>query len=444
MIDGYAGDLALPGVLSMFFEWLEQFLHHLVEWSRPLTLEKFLGGAVASAFGLALVKIVIAAFRHLWHRIAELVRARKRIKHALWAVSDKSPGVWLSSRPQFPGKYEHKLHSSIPIMTIANLKGGVGKTTVAANLAAHYAYSGQRLLLIDLDFQGSFSSMMLNGINSPDKASKLISVPGAHVLLAQEERLNLRWVPQLDEKLKRGLSHNFVPNAFGVPAFYPLARTDNRLMVEWLLGCYSSDPRYWLAETLLDPEVQARYDRVIIDAPPRMVAGCVQALCASTCVVIPTVLDQLSSDAVDRFITQLEQEKQLWPQLKVAGITATTCSTTLASYEADTIRKLIDRLERHAPRPALFWKDAFITENSLLSRAAGHGIAYAHNSNRADFRALRYRFSCLADAIERGLRGERTYEAWQAWLIDEDVDPGPATARSNGSRRQHELPLNAL
>ena len=428
----------------MFFDWLEQFLHYLVEWHGPLSFEKLIGGAIASAIALALIKIAVTAIRRVWHAVAELLNARKRIKHALWAVSEAGPGIWLSRRPKAPAQYEHKLSSSIPIMTVANLKGGVGKTTISANLAAHYAYCGETVLLIDLDFQGSFSSMMLHGVNRADKASKLISTPGAHVLFAQEERLYLHWVPPLEEKRKRGLPHNFTPNVFGVPAFYPLARTDNRVMVEWLLGCYASDPRYWLAETLLDPEVQARYDRVIIDAPPRMVAGCVQALCASTCVLIPTVLDQLSSDAVDRFLTQLEEEQQLWPRLKVAGVTATMCSPNLASYEADTIRNLIDRLERHATRPALFWKDAFIAENSLLSRAAGNGIAYAHQSNRLDFRALRHKFGVLAEAIERGLTGERTYEAWQTWLVDEDFDPSVTATRSNGSVRQRELPLSAV
>jgi cellulose biosynthesis protein BcsQ len=251
-------------------------------------------------------------------------------------------------------------------------------------------------------------------------------------------------VPSADERNKRGLSRNFTPEARGVPSFYGLARADNRVMVEWLLGCYASDPRYWLAETLLNPEVQSRYDRVIIDAPPRMVTGCVQALCASTCVLIPTVLDQLSADAVDRFVTQLEEERNLWPNLKVVGVIAAMCSPNLVSYEKDTIRQLIDRLQRHSTRPQLFWKEAFVADNALLSRAAGLGIAYANESYAVEYRALRDKFSLVAQAIERGLKGERTYENWQAWLIDPTFNPGFAGARSNGGGNQPEFSLNTI
>lgn len=428
----------------MFFDWFEHFLHLIHGWSGPVTLEKVLTGALASALALAAIKITIVALRSAWRQVLQLIDAKRKVRHALWAVSEDGPGVWLSCAPDFPHKYEHMLSNSKPIMTIANLKGGVGKTTVAANLAAHYAYSGESVLLIDLDFQGSFSAMMLNGINSPDKASKIISGADASVILAQQERLHLPWVPPSDERIRRKLPPNFTPNAFGIPAFYPLARTDNRIMIEWILNCYKSDPRYWLAKTLLDPEIQSRYNRVIIDAPPRMVAGCVQALCASTCVLIPTVLDQLSADAVDRFITQIEEERPLWPSLKIAGVIATMTSPNLVSYEKDTIRQLIDRLATHSTCPQLFWKDAFIEDNSLLSRSAGLRIAYANSSNNREHRLLRHKFGVVAAAVERGLQGERTYENWQAWLVNQDFDLPFAGSRSNGSGRQCQLPLHAI
>ena len=53
--------------------------------------------------------------------------------------------------------------SRLPIFVIANLKGGVGKTTLTAYLAKMLARQGLRVLLIDFDNQGSLSSFMLHG-----------------------------------------------------------------------------------------------------------------------------------------------------------------------------------------------------------------------------------------------------------------------------------------
>lgn len=49
-----------------------------------------------------------------------------------------------------------------PIIMVANLKGGVGKTTLTANLAAFFSERGKRVLLIDCDYQGSLSNMLLS------------------------------------------------------------------------------------------------------------------------------------------------------------------------------------------------------------------------------------------------------------------------------------------
>jgi chromosome partitioning protein len=393
----------------MFWQWLENFLHR---WNGEWDAQKISIAVLAAALAAIAFKILVLALRWSWRQLQGVIEARRRLRHALWAVSEDSPGVWLSTLPSYPIDYQARMATSKPIMTVANLKGGVGKTTIAANLAAHYAYQGERVLFIDLDFQGSSSAMILPDHQSPDVSARLIEGGGKDILLREANPLRLEWLPP-------GLPVGWRPTACGIPADYSLARADNRVMVRWLLDVYGSDPRYGLAEALLDPNVQATYDRVIIDAPPRMVAGKVEALCASRHLLIPTILDRLSAEAVVRFANQLDQEKTLWPFLKIAGVTAVRCSGGLATLaERDTVSFLIQALERHVDRPQLFWHTAFIKQNQLLARAAGQYPVYGANSNDAQHTNLRNMFSELAAAITRGLEGERTHETWKAWLID--------------------------
>ena len=50
-----------------------------------------------------------------------------------------------------------------PIFSLVNLKGGVGKTTITANLAVAMSQHGWRVLVVDLDYQGSLSQVLLSG-----------------------------------------------------------------------------------------------------------------------------------------------------------------------------------------------------------------------------------------------------------------------------------------
>jgi len=431
----------------MFYEWLEHFLHNLRVWEGDFTIYKALSAALASGIGLALVRTSILVWRCSSQHVRNLLRCQKRISRALSAVSENGTGIWLSKSPDFPANYSALIKNSIPIITVGNLKGGVGKTTIAANLAAHYACQGKRVLLIDLDFQGSLSSMVMEGwiptpsaMNLVSAASRLVGSPDPRdVLLHEAQTIHFPWdAPGLATRTRGELK--------AISAFYDLARTDNRVMVEWLLDCYegTSDPRYWMARALHHPDIQAKYDCIIIDAPPRMVTGFIQALCASTHVLIPTILDHVSADAVDRFVTQLEQEKTLWPHLRVAGVVATMCPTNLSRYERDVILFLLDRLNQHKLRPQLVAAEAFISRNSLLNRESGQGIAYASPSNAKDFVTLRNKFSALARSIKQISYGEQTNETWESWLRAGQNSKAAATPASQRLGRAHRQPEQAI
>jgi chromosome partitioning protein len=77
---------------------------------------------------------------------------------------------------------------------------------------------------------------------------------------------------------------------------------ENRVMIEYLLQDDQDDGRYRLAKLLLSDEMADSFDVVLIDAPPRLTAGTVNAFCASTHLLVPTVYDLLSAEAVGTFL----------------------------------------------------------------------------------------------------------------------------------------------
>lgn len=129
--------------------------------------------AVGAKVAIELLAIPIAGFiiwllYYLWRRFARFIDggdSRRRLQRVRNAINNPG-GLWTTEPVEQPENYQGRILSSIPIITVANLKGGVGKTTISANLAAHLATAdtvkegGGVVLLIDFDFQGSLSSMM--------------------------------------------------------------------------------------------------------------------------------------------------------------------------------------------------------------------------------------------------------------------------------------------
>jgi chromosome partitioning protein len=320
----------------------------------------------------------------------QLAIGPEAVKRARQSVAMEGPGLWLTIDPRFPENY-HVIKSGIPIYTVANLKGGVGKTTIATGLASHFVNpfgkserKRERVLLIDLDFQGSLSSMALTTQNripqnaQISRATQLISggCSGAELIRMHQP------VKGID-----ALTNSSQIEFYAIPAYYDLARAENRLMVEWLLTDGSHDIRYNLAEILLSEDVQGRYDRIIIDAPPRLTTAHVQALAASTHVIIPAVLDQLSGEAVGSFVEQIIVHKKVWPHLKMLGIVGSMTELDqdkqLKDYERDGVLAIEQALEQkkdeydlRADATPILPRESFIPDITELGRAAGNRIGY--------------------------------------------------------------------
>jgi cellulose biosynthesis protein BcsQ len=319
---------------------------------------------------------VIAKFADFWRtdirrlkaRNTELAETLERVRDAF----DDDNNLWLRNPVIKPDRYDPKLQASIPIILLANLKGGVGKTTIAANLASYFERrKGERVLAIDLDHQGSLSSMLL-----PEEAQRTQRTADAVKSL-------IGGGPNIDtglfaQRIKIRHSRNDsrlieCDDAFG--------NFETRLLLEWLIGDRKDDIRYNLARVLLSPDIQQNFDRVIIDAPPRMTTGLVNALCTSTHLVVPFVLDILSAERVGLFLRTLRRMRgQLFPHLELAGVVGTLKGDGTERLR-DTERKAIAEAERGVVRN---WgpgqhvlTDVLIPRKQPIADTAGIGIDLA-------------------------------------------------------------------
>jgi hypothetical protein len=126
-------------------------------------------------------------------------------------------------------KHARLLCDGPPVLTIENFKGGVGKSTLSANLAAYYDWLGLKVLLIDFDYQGSLT----DSIVKTDGNLKL----GAIDLL--EAKHDVKYVLSRREKPIAGYERTDV-----FAAAYTLNRVENRVAFKWLVG--ESGRRYSL------------------------------------------------------------------------------------------------------------------------------------------------------------------------------------------------------
>jgi cellulose biosynthesis protein BcsQ len=332
------------------------------------------------------------------------------------AVEEGGPGLWLSIQhsPQPPPVVRRLQNLGKLILTIANLKGGVGKTTLAANLAAYFANPfddadrpTRRVLVIDLDFQGSCSSMLFARTawrpqpNQLSHASELISGSlnsGNRTLIGQ---------PVTDLRDARGIS-----------SFYDVARVENREMVRWLIGDEGEDIRYRLAHLLLSDGTLSHFDVVLIDAPPRLTTSSIQALCASTHVLMPVVADPLSADdPVGYFGRELMAHEELWPHLRILGVVATITDRRQRGEEEPALNGAGDRLKaalegskadlRHVLNRGerfQFPYECSMRRSTPLARAASDGIAYTSLGDTVQGRAIRSMFDTVGQEVERRWR----------------------------------------
>lgn len=224
------------------------------------------------------------------------------------------------------------------VISLANQKGGVGKTTTSVNLGADLASSGKKVLLIDADAQGNATS----GVGIQKSSIK----KDIYDILVNEEDITEAILPSVHDNLDV------------VPATIQLSGADIELT-----------PQMARETRLLNAlkAVKDNYDYILVDCPPSLGLITINAFTASDSILIPVQSEYYALEGLSQLLNTVKLvQKHFNPDLKIEGV-------LLTMYDARTkLGQQVNSEVRNYFGDTVY--QTVITRNVRLSEAPSYGL----------------------------------------------------------------------
>jgi chromosome partitioning protein len=252
------------------------------------------------------------------------------------------------------------------IMTVANQKGGVGKTTTAVNLAASLSQHGNRVLVVDLDPQGNASTAL--------DVDHHVGIESVYNALVDERPL-----PEIVTEVEG------MPGLYCAPATIDLAGAEIELV-----PLVARENRLSRSLDQLD---RTQFDYVLIDCPPSLGLLTVNALVAADEVLIPIQCEYYALEGLEQLLRTVELVRaHLNATLRITTILLTMYDgrTRLATQVAEDVRShfgdvvlqtIIPRSVRVSEAPS--YGQSVITYDPASSGAVAYAEAARELAHRA-------------------------------------------------------------
>ncbi|AYW47712.1 sporulation initiation inhibitor Soj [Tetragenococcus osmophilus] len=227
----------------------------------------------------------------------------------------------------------------VRIISVANQKGGVGKSTTAVSLGACLAYLGKKVLLVDIDAQGNATSGV--GIRKPDVVQDVYDV------LINEISIENTILPSTR------------PNLDVVPATLQLAGAEIELT--------SLMARESRLRTAIN-DIKDQYDFILIDCPPSLGHLTINAFTASDAILIPVQCEYYALEGLSQLLNTVRLvQKHFNPDLEIEGVLLTMydARTNLGVEVVEEVRRYFQEKVYHT----------IIPRNVRLSEAPSHGLS---------------------------------------------------------------------